>query len=162
MLGMHGRQNVAHKLTKHGRAHHEHHGGAHDIMHRDAHGNLIGVYGSGTWTLEEQEANGLLDRRSYFQRSHGATSVGVQALRAQGGKRWDPALLERLTGGGGEGKSSWKPSSGSSSSTTTTKRPDDGDAVGALAGVPLSELSPVLCGAGCSGVASRLCLCCQG
>jgi len=53
-----------------GRGEREHHGGAHNIQHRDAHGNIIGEYGSSTWTTEERIERGLIDNRSYLQKSH--------------------------------------------------------------------------------------------
>jgi len=74
LLGMHGQAlssapgQAAAGLAK-GRGEREHHGGAHNIQHRDAHGNIIGEYGSSTWTTEERIERGLIDNRSYLQKS---------------------------------------------------------------------------------------------
>ena len=75
MLGMHGKalnsvSGAAAASFSKGRFNREHHGGAHDIMHRDNHGNVIGEYGSSSWTKEEMLEKHMLDNRSYLQKSH--------------------------------------------------------------------------------------------
>jgi len=150
LLGMHGQAlssapgQAAAGLAK-GRGEREHHGGAHNIQHRDAHGNIIGEYGSSTWTMEERIERGLIDNRSYLQKSRDAASLDVQAMAASG-RRWNPALLASLLGEdveeGEDGAAAADATTAVATTTTTTSSSSSSSSPAAAAAASSSSSTP--------------------